>query len=228
MSIIKKMFYILLVFCFLPVTVEASTFKADARTKRIPAGTVFQLEFLQPVNTYSGGMGDSFVATIKNEQASGANVILPAGTVVRGSVAQVKTAKRFSRGAKLYLDFDHVVTPTGRQIPLDLAVCQYDKIFYDGSLFKNHGYGEAVQLNYDKAVDITKNATAYGMKTADTAPGLQYITAPCCAVGGFFGGVGYFIADSVADMFRKGSDVYINTGEVLNVKLMNPIDIPVY
>ena len=32
----------------------AGTFKADARTKRIPAGTVFQLEFLQPVGTYSG------------------------------------------------------------------------------------------------------------------------------------------------------------------------------
>ena len=42
------------------------------------------------------------------------------------------------------------------------------------------------------------------------------------------GGVGYFVGDSIADMFRKGKDVYINTGDVLTVQLINPIDIPVY
>ena len=133
-----------------------------------------------------------------------------------------------SRGAKLYLDFDHVVTPSGRQIPLDLAVAKFDNIYYDGGLYKNLGYGEAVQKNYEKGLEIAKSATEYGMKAGDSSPGLQYITTPFCAIGGFFGGLGYFIGDSVADMFRKGQDVYINTGDKMNVKLVNPIDIPVY
>ena len=209
-------------------TAFAGAFKADARTKRIPAGTVFKLEFLQPVSTFSGCEGDSFVATMKNELATGSNVILPTGSVVRGSVAKVNTAKRFSRGAKLYLDFDHIVTPNGRQIPLDLAVCQFDNIYYDGSLYKNLGYGEAVQKNYERAVEITKNSTNYGLKAGESAPGIQYLTTPFCAVGGFIGGVGYWIGDGVADMFRKGKDVYINKGDVLTVKLLNPIDVPVY
>ena len=224
-----KFLIIMLALCLVSNSVMAAgAFKADARTKRIPAGTVFQLQFLQPVSTFSGSEGDSFVATLKNEQASGDNVILPAGTVVRGSVSKVNTAKRFSRGAKLYLDFDHVVTPNGRQIPLDMAVCQFEKIYYDGGLYKNLGYGEAVQNNYDRGVEITKNATNYGLRAGDSAPGIQYLTAPICAIGGFIGGVGYWIGDSVADMFRKGQDVYINKGDVLNVKLLNPIDIPVY
>ena len=128
----------------------------------------------------------------------------------------------------MYLDFDHVVTPTGRQIPLDLAVAQFDKIFYDGGLYKNLGYGEAVRDNYVKAGEITKKATEYGKKAGISAPGIQYLTTPICAFGGFIGGAGYFIGDSIADMFRKGQDVYINTGDVMNVKLVNPIDIPVY
>ena len=206
----------------------AGPFNATAKTKRIPAGTTFQLEFLQPVSTFSGSSGDSFVATLLNEQTSGSSVVLPAGTVVRGSISEVKTAKYFSRGAKLYLDFDHVVTPTGRQIPLDMAVAQFDRIYYDGGLYKNLGYGEAVQANYAKAAEITKNATEYGKKAGESAPGIQYLTTPLCAIGGFIGGAGYFIGDSVADMFRKGQDVYINTGDVMNVKLVNPIDIPVY
>lgn len=224
-----KNIIIILAVLFLSLgAVFAGPFKADAKTKRIPAGTTFQLEFLQPVSTFSGSTGDSFVATLLNEQIAGSSVILPAGTVVRGSILDVKTAKRFSRGAKLYLDFDHVVTPTGRQIPLDMAVAQFDRIYYDGGLYKNLGYGEAVKANYDKAADITVSATEYGKKAGDTAPGLQYITTPLCAFGGFLGGVGYFIGDSVADMFRKGKDVYINTGDIMNVKLVNPIDIPVY
>lgn len=224
----KKILTILIAMFLVSNTAFAGAFKADARTKRIPAGTVFKLEFLQPVSTFSGCEGDSFVATMKNELATGSNVILPTGSVVRGSVAKVNTAKRFSRGAKLYLDFDHIVTPNGRQIPLDLAVCQFDNIYYDGSLYKNLGYGEAVQKNYERAVEITKNSTNYGLKAGESAPGIQYLTAPLCAVGGFLGGVGYWIGDGVADMFRKGKDVYINKGDVLTVKLLNPIDVPVY
>lgn len=224
----KKLLTILIAMFLVSNTAFAGAFKADARTKRIPAGTVFKLEFLQPVSTFSGCEGDSFVATMKNELSTGTNVILPSGSVVRGSVSQVNTAKRFSRGAKLYLDFDHIVTPNGRQIPLDLAVCQFENIYYDGSLYKNLGYGEAVQKNYERAVEITKNSTNYGLKAGESAPGIQYLTTPFCAVGGFIGGVGYWVGDSVADMFRKGQDVYINKGDVLTVKLLNPIDVPVY
>ncbi len=225
----SKLFIIaILAVCFLINTVVAAPLKGDAKTKRIPAGTMFQLEFLQPVSTFSGSEGDSFVATLLNEQTSGASVILPAGTVVRGSISKINTAKYFSRGAKLYLDFDHVVTPTGRQIPLEMAVTQFDRIFYDGGLYKNLGYGEAVRANYEKGIEMTKNATNFGLKAGESAPGIQYLTAPLCAIGGFFGGAGYLIGDSVADMFRKGSDVYINTGDIMNVKLVNPIDIPVY
>ena len=228
MKKIKNILISMAIICLVTGIANAGPFRADAKTKRIPAGTVFQLEFLQPVSTFSGGIGDSFVATLLNEQSSDSSVILPAGTVVRGSISNVNTAKRFSRGAKLYLDFDHVVTPTGRQIPLDMAVCKFDRIYYDGGLYRNMGYGEAVQNNYEKAVEITKNATEFGKKAGESAPGIQYLTTPLCAIGGFFGGAGYFIGDSVADMFRKGQDVYINTGDIMNVKLVNPIDIPVY
>ncbi len=225
----RNFIIILLALFMMSTTAFAGAFKADARTKRIPAGTVFQLDFLQPVSTFSGCEGDSFVATIKNElTSSDSNVIIPAGSVVRGSLSKVNTAKRFSRGAKLYLDFDHVVTPTGRQIPLDMAVCSFENISYDGGLYKNLGYGEAVKKNYERSVEITKNATNYGLSAGDSAPGIQYLTTPICAVGGFLGGVGYWVGDSVADMFRKGQDVYINKGDVINVKLLNPIDIPVY
>ena len=115
----KRSLTVLVMMLFFVNSVFAGTFKADAKTKRISAGTIFKLEFMQPVSTFSGGEGDAFSA-------------MPMGSVVRGSISTVNSAKRFSRGAKLYLDFDHVVTPSGRQIPLDLTVSQFadTKIFY--------------------------------------------------------------------------------------------------
>lgn len=223
----KKIVILLLSLCLMSVA-YAGTFKADAKTKRISSGTIFRLEFTQPVNTFSAGEGDYFTAVLKNELSADSTVILPEGSIIRGSIQKVNTAKRFSRGAKLYLDFDHVVTPNGRQIPLDLAVCKFDKIYYDGGLYKNLGYGEAVQDNFERAKEITINATEYGKNVKESAQGLQYITIPVCAVGGFFGGVGYFVGDGIADMFRKGSEVIINQGDIIEVKLTNPIDIPVY
>ena len=181
-----RAFVLVLIMMYISLTsVFAGPFKANANTKRIPAGTKFQIQIVQGVGSYSGGIGDSFSATLINEQSADSGVILPAGSVVRGSISDVKTSKRFSRGAKLYLDFDHVVTPSGRQIPLEMAVCKFDRIYYDGSLYKNLGYGEAIQNNYDRAVKITKNATNYGIDVKDTHPGLQYLTTPFCAVGGF-------------------------------------------
>lgn len=218
----------LLVIGFSMSTVWAGPFKAAANTKRIPEGTKFQLEFLQDVDTYAGGIGDSFSAMLKNEQTSGSGVILPAGSIIRGSIGDLKTSKRLSRGAKLYLDFDHVVTPSGRQIPLDMAVCKFDKIYFDGGLYKNLGYGEAVKENYDKAVDITVKSVNYGLDIGEDRYGLQYLTTPICAIGGFIGSVGYFIGDSIADIFRKGKEVKISTGDVIEVQLLNPIDVPVY
>jgi len=194
----KKIFILLLMLLISNITVNAAgTFKADAKTKRIASGTRFELEFLQPITTSSGAEGDFFTASLKNELSTDNVVILPKGSVVRGSISTIKTAKRFSRGAMLYLDFDHVVTPNGRQIPLDMSVTSFDKIYYDGGLYKNLGYGEAVKT-------------------------------PFCAVGGFFGGAGYLVGTSIADMFKKGQDVIINSGDTISVQLINPIDIPVY
>ena len=226
----KNLFILMLIICFTSINMSiAGTFKADAKTKRIAAGTQFQLVFIQPVSTSANCDGDSFSAILNTELRTENNtVILPQGSVVRGSIQSIKTSKRFSRGAKLYLDFDHVVTPNGRQIPLDLSVRSYEKIYYDGGLYKNLGYGEAIKENYEKGVDITKKSTEYGLSVGDDHPGLQYLTTPFCALGGFIGGLGYWVGDSVADMFRKGKEVYIKKGEVLNVQLINPIDVPVY
>ena len=123
-----------------------------------------------------------------------------------------------------YIDFDHIVTTNGKQLPLDMIISGKVNLNYDGGVYHNKGYGEAIQKNWDKTVDITVNATEVGL---DMFGRVRIITVPVCAIGGALGGGLYFLGDSVVDMFRKGQDVEFNQDEILTVILTQPIDVPI-
>lgn len=206
----------------------ALPFRANANTKRIPAGTKLKLELIDPITTNGGQAGDYFSAMLLEDQKSQTSIILPAGSVVRGSISKIVPTKRLSRGAILYVDFDHIVTPTGRQLPLTMSVCNRVDLTYDGGIYGSKGYGEALQNNWIKTVEITKSATNFGVEAGENSfEGAKYLTIPVCAVGGAFGGGAYLVGDSVIDLFRKGKNVMLNQGTVLEVVLTNPIDVPI-
>jgi hypothetical protein len=208
--------------------VSAIPFRADARTRRIPAGTKLRLQLIDPVTTFGTQTGDYFNAMLLDDQKAQTNIVLPAGSIIRGSFSKVVKARRLSRGAVVYLEFDHVVTPNGRQIPLTMSVYNREDLTLDGGIYGSKGYGEAIQNTWKKSVNITKTATGFGSDIGDDAfTGAKYITIPVCAVGGAIGGGAFLFGDSVADLFKKGKDVLLQKGTILDVQLTYPIDVPV-
>lgn len=206
-------------------TVCAAPFNANAKTKRIPAGTKFQLQLLTPLSTIRNS-GEDFSAILLNDQTADSDVVLPSGSLVRGNIKNIIPAKRMSKGAILYLDFDHVVTPNGRQLPLTLSIVGRTDMTYDGGITTTRGYSDAVKQSWGKTVDITKNSVEWGNDIVNDGPA-KYVTMPLAAIGGGIGGGAFFVYDAIADMIRKGKDVNISTGEVINVILVDPIDVPV-
>ena len=218
----------LLIICFLSLGADASSFKTNAKTKRIPAGTKLQFKMLNTVSTSVDQEGNPFSAVLVGDQNTETSIILPTGSIVRGTVRSITPSKRFSRGAVLYLDFDHVVTPTGRQMPLSMALHNRTDLTYDGGLNVSKGYGDALKQNWKNTCDITKTSTEWGVDTGKNAfPGAVIVTAPIGAIGGFLGGAGYLIGDTVADLFKKGPEVTISKDSILDVMLAQPIDLPV-
>ncbi len=224
----SKIFTIILSLFLAGQTAISAPFNANAKTKRIPAGTKLTLEMLNSVSTFSTA-GSEFSAILVTDQTSDSDVILPSGSLVRGTIKKVVPAKRLSKGAILYLDFDHVVTPNGRQLPISLSVVGRSDMTSDGGITTTKGYGDAVRQNWDKTVDITKTATEWGVDTGDDLINGygKILTVPVGAIGGGIGGGAYFIGDSAADLFRKGKDVQILEGEKIEVILVDPIDVPV-
>ena len=205
-------------------SVLAAPFQADAKTKRIPAGTKFTLQFLNPISSIGGNADSS--AIMVNAQTAETDVILPSGSVDRGAINKIVPAKRFSKGAIVYLDFDHVVTPNGRQVPLSMAVVGRTDLTNDGGITTTKGYWDAVKENGRKTKEITKSCIDWADYTFDN-DAARYTMMTLGAIGGGIGGGAYFVYDSIADMIRKGKDVALPTGEVMTVILVEPIDVPV-
>lgn len=208
-------------------TVFAAPLSGNAKTKRIPAGTPFNLQLTNPVSTAYNTEGTEFTAIMLNDQTADADVILPMGSLVRGTIKRIEPSKRFSKGAVLYLDFDHVVTPNGRQLPLTFSVVGRTDLAYDGGIVGSRGYAEALRENWEKTKEITSNATAWGGDVFDDVVVADQLMTAVGAVGGVIGGGAYYVYDFFADMIKKGRDVELKKGEILNVILVDPIDVPV-
>lgn len=225
----KKLLSSLIIGLFLTQSVLAAPFNANAKTKRITAGTKFELKLMNPISTSTNLEGQEFQAILLTDQTQNDDVILPMGSLIRGSIKKIVPAKSLSRGAILYLDFDHVVTPNGRQIPLTLSITGRSDMTFDGGIAASQGYKQAVIENWEKTCDITKTATNWGNETFEDVAGgwLRILTVPVSAIGGGIAGGAYSIGTDIYALFAKGKNVNLKSNDCLNVILVEPIDIPV-
>lgn len=180
---------------------------------------------LNSVDTTTASEGNGFSAMLLTDQTADDDVILPSGSIIRGDIKGIALPKRMSKGAVLYLNFDHVVTPNGRQLPLSLNVVGRADMTYDGGITTTKGYYDAWKQTCAKSKSITKDSIKWGESVTDS--GWKYVVVPVTAFGGVVGTAGYFVYGSIADMIKKGKHVVINKDEVLNVILVDPIDVPV-
>lgn len=225
----KKLLSMLLILTIASGVSFAGPFNANAKTKRIPAGTKLEMKLLTPLYSSTSPEGSGFSAMLLTDQTSDNDVILPMGSVVRGTIKKIVPAKRMSKGSIIYMDFDHVVTPNGRQLPLSLNITGRTDLTYDGGITTTRGYGDAFKLTCQKSGEIAKNSTQWGFDVGEDYWNgyMQIITVPVGIIGAGLGTAGYFVYDSIADMIRKGKDVELNKGEIFHVILTDPIDVPV-
>ncbi len=219
-----------MLFAFLMIqSVDAYQIKADAQTKRIPAGTKLELESVNTVTTETLDAGDMFSAYLTKDVYIDGAVILPKGTIIRGSSASITRPKILSRAAVLYLNFDHIVAPNGKQIPLKAGINSSFKLTEDGGIDGGGGYGQALADNVAKSGEIIRKSANWGVKSGeDLFTGGKYLVTPIAAIGGTIAGAGYLVGDSIIDLFRKGKDVVILKGQRFGILLIEPIDIPLF
>ena len=230
----KKIIAIILLFLFISANslVYAETLHGHAEKneqfekqieKELFTGEVEQLERKDIINmTVSHVLdsninieGDEFFAEVTDEVKGDRGVIIPKGTVAHGKITQTVDPKRLGRQGWIELDFDYLITPDGREIPIEgkmstklHPVAEASKIIVQdvGYTLAGGAIGGFAALNW------------LGLEAAIASQG--YTLAGGAAVGG---AIGLGMA-----LMRKGNDVLIAPGDQIRVKINSNVPLPVY
>lgn len=207
------------------ITKKNKKLDAQIETRRIPKGARFKVKLMDPINTKDSQIGEMFNSMLISDEKIDNTMILPSGTLLRGYIQDIKPSKLLSIGAILYINFDHIVTPTGSQLPIKSAITNNAKITVDGGIQEQSGYGEAIKENWASSVKIISRATQWGLDKDSTVT--KCILTPVGAIGGTIGGGVYFIGDSIFDIFRKGKQVILNQNDIVEIIITQDLDVPI-
>lgn len=210
-------------------TKKNKKFNAQVETRRIPKGTRLKVKLQDAISTKSSMEGEMFSAVLLTDKNVDNAMILPSGTLIRGYVSQIKSAKLASIGAVLYLKFDHLVSPTGTQLPVSTALSynteNVAKITVDGGLRMQAGYGDALKENWNTTKKIVSNSTSWGFEQDNVVA--RAVLTPVGAIGGTLGGTLFLVGDSILDIFKKGKHVFLNQGDIVEIIILKDLDVPV-
>lgn len=159
--------------------------------------------------------GDEFFAQVTSDVIGDKGVIIPKGTVAHGLIKDSSEAKRFGRDGYIDLSFDYLVTPDGREIPIE------GKMSTKLHPIKNAAKIVATDVGYTTvggAVGGMFALQALGVEAAIASNG--WTVAGGAALGGAVG-LGM-------SLYRKGKDVLISPGDEIKVKILSSVELPVY
>lgn len=159
--------------------------------------------------------GDEFFAEVTSDVEGNQGVIIPTGTIAHGRIKNCSGAKRLGRDGTLDLDFDYLMTPDGREIPIEGKMST--KIHPLTASTKII----ATDLGYTAVGGVVGGVVALNMFGIEAAIASQgYTVAGGAAVGGLVG-LG-------AALYRKGKEVLIAPGDEIRVKVNTSVPLPVY
>ena len=159
--------------------------------------------------------GDEFFAKVTDDVLGDKGIIIPKGTIAHGVISQTGEAKRLGRDGFISLKFDYLITPDGREIPIE------GNMSTKMHPVKAVGKIVATDLGYTAAGGVIGGYTALnalGIEAAIVSQG--YTVAGGAAIGGTVG--------LAMSLYRKGKNVLIAPGDEIRVKVSSSMNLPVY
>lgn len=169
--------------------------RTSGRRNEVPAGQELDVRLERDLNSANAQVEDRFEATTMVDLYQGDQVLIPAGSVMRGVVSSVTKATRTERQGKMTVAFDQI-TVHGRNYPIHATVTQ---------AIQSEGIkGEMGKIGAGAGVGAIIGGILGGAKGA--------------LLGILIGGGGTIAA-------TEGKDVNLPAGTVLRVKFDEPLQI---
>ncbi len=97
------------------------------RVKTLPSGTTLDLIFLDGLSSQTSQAGDPFRARVARDVAHDGVVLIPAGSVVAGSVVEAVPLKKIGGTARLSLTFSAIELTSGSSVDIEATLAEQGK-----------------------------------------------------------------------------------------------------
>ena len=185
------------------------------RVEHLDRKDIINMSVTQVIDTSYSMEGDEFFAQVSSDVYGDKGIIIPKGTIAHGKITQTGDPKKLGRQAWIEMSFDYLVTPDGREIPIDgkMSTKLHPVVETTKIIAQDIGYTAA-----GGAVGGLLALNWLGIEAAIASQG--YTIAGGAAIGG---AVGLGMA-----LIRKGKEVLIAPGDEIRVKINTSVPLPVY
>lgn len=167
----------------------------------VPAGTAFDVEFLDTIGSASSRTGDLFRVRVSRDVYLNGDVVIPGGSEIVGTVTEAAPPGRVGGRAKLGLRFTDLVLPSGSTVPIDASLVQEGRS------------------------ETGRDAAAIGGGAAAGAVLGRILNKKDRGKGSVIGAILGAAAGAVIASRTAGEEVTIPEGAVVSVKLDGPVEI---
>ncbi len=181
--------------------------------KTLEPGTQINMALTTTLNTAFINTGDSFFAKVTQDYKVDGKTVIPKGTMMHGVCEEQQGPKRAGRNAYVTTRFDYLITPDGREIPIEGKYTNKDSAGKAAAKVIGRSAGYTALGGVIGALMVFK----YGGLAAVAASN-GYALAGGAAIGGAVG-----LGSALA---TKGKHQLITPGDELTVRLREPIVLP--
>lgn len=145
------------------------------RSNELAEGTLIHAALDDTLSTVDAQRGRIFTAHLSSDVMNNGRVLLPAGSVIRGRVTEVREARRFHAPAMMRLQPDTVTLPDGTQYPLAAQIIDFDRMSDAKRDVRVNNEGEIISNGHTQrklaGVSLTTGSAAVAGAVIAGAPG---------------------------------------------------------
>jgi len=181
----------------------------------VPSGTKIPIIMDTSVDTDTSQEGDEFSARTGEDLTIDGSTVVPAGSIIKGRIAQMNGPRHLNRSGSVALKFDSVTTPDNRQLPIVANIVARGGVV--------HARRGAKDILIDSSCVALPTAAGLGIGLLAGSAG----NASIGSAGAGLIGVGVGAAVGVAILLsKKGKKIDIKPGDELKIELAEDLRMP--
>lgn len=212
-------------------TATASKQTLQGYVREVPAQTKIPIIMDTAVDSDTSQEGDEFAARTAEDLTIDGTIVVPAGSIIKGRIAQLNSPKHLNRSGSVALKFDSVTTPDNRSIPLVANLVAHGGVVHAKRGLKDYAIdsgtvaapflvGTVIGLVAGKSNNNTTNNNTNNNNN-NNSKSMSKGTAMALGAGvGLAVGVAILLA-------KKGKKVDVRPGDELKIELAEALRMPV-